>query len=120
MAAKFFILALFFLSLGGLIILYARKLALHFQYLRVKDGRKAGELSDFFYRHFTDKKDPERWKNAWMIYPLLFPVDLEDEKGDRLVIKKKIKQANVLVYVVLIVALRDVVYAAKAFPEGLF
>ena len=121
MAAKIVLLFLFFVSVAALVGLYAYKLALHFQFLRLRDKRKPGEISDFFYRHFADKKDPERWKEAWMLYPLMFPVAIEEDDKDHIVqIKQRIKRMNVNIYIALIIAMLVVVYSAKAFPEGLF
>lgn len=121
MATKIILLFLFIVSIAALVVLYAYKLALHFQFLRLRDKRQVGELSDFFYRHFINKKDAERWKQAWMLYPLMFPVIMEeDDKQEVVQMKQRIKRMNVKIYMVLIVAMLVVVYAAKAFPEGLF
>ena len=122
MAAKIVLLFLFIVSVAALIVLYALKLALHFQFLRVRDRKDPGAVSDFFYRHFVHKKDDARWKEAWMLYPLMFPVtiDEEEDKAPVIAMKKKIKRMNVNIYSALIIAMLVVVYAAKAFPEGLF
>lgn len=120
MAAKVIILFLFIMSIATLVLVYAAKLAHHFRYLRAKDKKKPGSTLDFYYRNFVDKKDKERWKKAWMLFPLMFAIVLDDEHEELNTIKSQIKRLNMIIYVVLIVALLVGVYAAKAFPEGIF
>lgn len=119
MIAQVLIIFIFIISLAAIFALYAFKLAFHFMYLRVKDKKKAGTSSDFFYRDFKDKSDAERWKEAWMLFPLLFPIVLDDDKEELNTIKARIKRLNVAIYSVLIVALLDVFVAAQFFPEGI-
>jgi hypothetical protein len=119
MVAQIIVIFLFIISLAAIFILYAYKLALHFMYLRVKNKKKPGSTSDFFYRDFKDKKDSERWKEAWMLFPLLFPIALDDEIEELNAIKSRVKRLNVAIYSVLIVALIVVFYAAQFFPEGI-
>jgi len=119
MVAKIIVIFLFIISLSAIFILYAFKLAMHFMYLRVKDKKKAGSTSDFFYRDFKDKKDAARWKDAWMLFPLLFPIALDDEKEELNAIKSRIKRMNIAIYSVLMLALVVVFYAAQFFPEGI-
>ena len=119
MIAQLIIIFLFIISLAAIFILYAYKLALHFMYLRVQDKKKPGSVSDFFYRDFKDKKDGARWKEAWMLFPLLFPIALDDEKQELNEIKARIKRLNVAIYSALIVALIVIFYAAQFFPEGI-
>ncbi len=120
MALKITLLFLFILSIASLLVLYAFKMAIHFKFLRLKDRKKVGATSDFFYRAFNDKKDAERWKKAWMIFPLMFAVVLEEERTELNGLLKEIKKINFAIYSVLIVAMLVTVYAAKAFPEGIF
>ena len=120
MVTKAILVFLFIVSVSGIIFLYAVKLAYHFQYLRVKDKKNPGSTTDFFYRHFTDKKDGERWKEAWLKFPLLYPVVLDDERQELNDIKKGIKRINMAIYVALIVAFLVVFYTAKAFPQGIY
>ncbi len=119
MAAKIIIIFLFIVSLVAIVILYAYKLALHFMYLRLHDKKKPGSTTDFFYRVFTDKKDAQRWKEAWMLFPLMFPIVLDDEREELNAIKRQVKRLNVAIYAVLIVALLVVFTAAQFFPEGI-
>lgn len=121
MATKFIILFLFILSVLALLAAYGLKLAWHFRFLRAESKRPEGELTDFFTRTFLSKGDAERWKKAWLIYPLLFGVEEEEaDKPEILVIKRRIRKQNLIIYVVLIVAMLLTVYASKAFPQGIF
>lgn len=120
MAAQFIVLFLFSISIMAMLVLYSIKLAHHFKYLRVKDKKKNGQFSDFYYRNFIDKKDSQRWKDAWLLFPLMYGIEVDDESDALNAIKKQIKKVNLAIYGVLIVALLVTVYAAKAFPEGIF
>jgi len=119
MAAKIIIIFLFIISVAAILVLYAYKLAFHFMYTRLKDRKKAGSTADFFYRNFNDTKDSDRWKQAWMLFPLLFPVVFDDERLDLNDVKYKIKKLNMAIYAGLSLALIVVFYAAQAFPEGI-
>ena len=119
MVAQFIIIFLFILSVLAILVLYAIKLAYHFLYLRLKDKKRVGELGDFFLRNFINKGDNERWKNAFMLFPLLYSIALDEPTTALNEMKQRIKKINVFIYVVLIVALLVVVYASKAFPEGI-
>jgi hypothetical protein len=120
MAIKVIIIALFLVSVVGILALYAFKVAYHFQYVRLKNRKNQGVLSDFFSRNFSNKGDAQYWKEAFWIFPLLYAIVLDEPTEALNNIKRKIKRLNVAIYLVLMVALLIVVYAAKAFPEGIF
>lgn len=76
-------------------------------------------MGDFFLRNFINKGDNERWKKAFMLFPLLYSIVLDEPTIALNEMKQRVKKLNVVIYVVLIVALLVVVYASKAFPEGI-
>ncbi len=120
MAIKVIIIALFLVSVVGILALYAIKVAHHFQYLRLSNKKNPGAISDFFSRNFSNKGDAQYWKEAFWIFPLLYAIVLDEPTEAMNNLKRKIKRLNVAIYMVLMVALLIVVYAAKAFPEGIF
>jgi hypothetical protein len=120
MIAQFLVIFLFILSVGALFALYAIKIAQHFRFLRLKDGKKPGTIGDFFTRNFKDKKDAERWKQSFLMFPLLFAIVLDEPREELNVLKAQIKKLNVSIYAVLALAMLVVVYASKAFPQGVF
>ncbi len=119
MLAKFLIIFLFIISVSAILVLYAIKIAHHFRYQRLRDRKKPGTIGDFFSRNFIDKKDPERWKQAFLMFPLLYAIALDEPTEELNQIKRQIKNMNVTIYAVLAVAMLVVIYASKAFPEGI-
>lgn len=121
MLGRTLILFLFILAIIILLGLYLYKTSAHFRYLRIKAGKSPGSWADFIKRNFIFKNDDQRWKEAWLIFPLLFGVEVEDtDKPAEIDVKSVIRQANILIYLALIVAMILVVYASKAYPEGIF
>lgn len=120
MIAQFIVIFLFIVSVGAILALYAIKIAHHFRYLRLRDRKKPGSIGDFFSRNFNDKKDPERWKQSFLMFPLLYAIALDETTEELNAIKAQIKKLNVSIYAVLALAMLVVVYASKAFPEGVF
>jgi len=119
MALKVIIIFLFLISVMGILALYALKLSYHFIYLRGKSKKKIGVNTDFFSRNFINKEDAKFWKEAWLLYPLLYPIELDETLEELNMLKQKVKHLHIAIYVLLIIAMLTVVYAAKAFPEGI-
>lgn len=119
MALKLIIIFLFLVSVTGILVLYAVKVAYHFVFLRLRAKKKPGKASDFFSRNFINKEDAHYWKNAFLLFPLLYAIVLDEPTEALNDIKRKIKRLHIAIYAFLIVALLTVVYAAKAFPEGI-
>jgi hypothetical protein len=109
-----------FILTGGmllLLVLYGIKVGMHMQYLRLKDRKDPGSAWDFF--QFTEPGlAPYRSKALWM-FPLMFPVVLDETREELNHHKSRIKSINMAIYAVLMVLLLAAVYAAKAFPEGI-
>jgi hypothetical protein len=117
MGLQFFLL---FLLSGGLlllVVLYGIKMGTHMQYLRLKDRKDPGTAWDFF--QFTEPGLSAYRKSALWIFPLLFPVELDETREELNQQKQRIKNINIAIYAVLMVLLLAAVYAAKAFPEGI-
>ena len=56
-----------------------------------------------------------------MRYPLMFPVDMDESDSENIYrLKRQIKNVNIALYGVLMMMILLVVYAGKAYPEGLF
>lgn len=119
MALKVIIIFLFLVSVMGILALYAIKVSYHFVYLRLKAKKKPGATSDFFSRNFINKDDAKYWKESLMLFPLLYAILLDEPTEDLNEIKRKIKRIHIGIYILLMVALFTVVYAAKVFPEGI-
>lgn len=110
--ATIYMVCLMALTLG----VYSFKWALHFQYLRVKSKLKPGSWKDYYTRNYKNKKDKQLWREAIMLFPLLFPVPLTGvEKEDEYLLK--IKRTNLSLYFLLIVLLLSGLWFSKTPPE---
>lgn len=119
MALKVIIIFLFIVSVMGILALYALKISHHFVFLRLRAKKKPGTINDFFSRNFINKGDAQFWKDAFLLFPLLYAIVLDEPTEALNSIKRKIKRLHIAIYALLMVALLTVVYAAKAFPEGI-
>ncbi len=121
MLTKFVVLFLFVLGIIALIALYIIKVGTHLQLINVENGKEPGRVIDLFFFNFSDASAKADRTKALLRYPLLFPVEMEeDEPKEVLEIKQRIKKINIAVYAVLIVMFLLVTYSSKAYPEGLF
>ena len=120
MALKVIIIFLFVVSVMGILALYALKVSYHFVFLRLRAKKKPGTTSDFFSRNFINKDDAQYWKDAFLLFPLLYAIVFDEPTEALNDIKRKVKRLHIAIYALLMVALLTVVYAAKAFPEGVF
>ena len=103
---QFILTALFLLGV------YSYKWALHFQYLRVKNKKKAGSWKDFYTRNFSNKKDLEWWKESFMILPLLYPTIMTGKESEDFW-SSKIKRTNLALYFLLMILLLTGIYFSK-------
>ncbi|KAB2814884.1 hypothetical protein [Phaeocystidibacter luteus] len=121
MLTKFVVLFLFILGIIGLLAIYVVKVGIQLQLIRRENKKPEGRIIDLFLFDTSNQAERKmRWE-ALLRYPLLFPIVIEeDEKPEILALKRKIKRANIGLYLLLIGMLLLVTYTAKAFPEGLF
>lgn len=119
MALKIIIIFSFLISVVGILALYSVKISFHLVYLRLKAKQKPGTPGDFFSRNFINKNDAQFWKEAFLLFPLLYPIVLDEPTEALNDLKRKIKRIHIGIYTLLMVALLIVVYAAKVFPEGI-
>lgn len=120
MALQFILLFLFIVGIMGMIAFYILKVGYQLQLVRMKKKKPKGEILDIF-KNWKNPSDRELRMQALMMYPLLYPVEIEEnEKTESVAIKKIIKRLNITLYAILIVLLLVVVYAGKKYPEGLF
>ena len=102
----------FILTALLLLAVYSFKWSLHFQYLRVKNNKKAGSWIDFYKRNFNHENDQNWWKESFMIFPLLYPIVMTGKDKEDLWLAK-IKKTNLLMYFLLIVLLLSGIYFSK-------
>lgn len=85
------------------------------QYLQSKAKKKVEPLSSFLFFDWSDgNKRSLRWE-AFLLFPMLYPIVLDDEKEELLTLKQKIKRSHVGIYFGLIVFIVLSIYSEKVF-----
>ena len=100
--------------------LYALKVAIQYQYLRLKKGLKRTDLFEAWSMSLSKEDDKKRRSEAVMLFPMFFPIELDEQKEELLSIKKTIKKIHILIYFSIMAIMLIGVYASKAFPNGIF
>ena len=118
MALKFILLFVLTAGILCLLVLYGFKAGLHMQYLKLKARKDPGSPWDFFA--LGEPGLAAYRKEALLLFPLLFPVELNETREELNEQKRRIKNVNIALYLLLIILLLAAIYAAKAYPEGLF
>ncbi len=101
----------------GILFLYGRKAALQMQYLRLKKKQKALPLSAFYRFRFSDKKARQERLEAFLLFPLMYPVVMDDSKEELLALKKRIKAIHIVIYFILVVLIILGIYSEKVFAK---
>ncbi len=93
------------------------KSGLQLQYLNLKNRKPAGSVWDFLKFSFSDKKARQLRVQAFLLFPMLYTVLLDDDKEELNTIKKKVKRIHIGVYLMLIILIVLAIYSEKVFPE---
>lgn len=120
MLLKFVLVFLTLTAVAALPILFFVKAGLQLQYQNIKKKKPQGALTDFFNFDYKDASARSARIDAFLLFPIFFPIDLEEgteaEKG----IKRKIRSVHLVFYVLMIVLLLLATYFSKAYPNGFF
>lgn len=121
MLTQFLVLFLFLMGILALLTLYFIKVGLQLMLIRNESNQSEGRVLDFISFDFGNADERKLRMQAFLRYPLMFPVDIDDADSERIrVLKRQIKNVNIAIYGVLMLMILLVVYAGKAYPEGLF
>jgi hypothetical protein len=107
------------ISIIGILGIYALKIAYQYQYLRLKNGLKQNDLFEAWSISLKKEADKKRRNEAVMLFPLFFPIVLDDKKQEMNDIKRTIKKLHIFIYLFVIVIMLIGVYSNKAFPNGI-
>jgi hypothetical protein len=108
------------ISIVGLLVLFYIKAGLQLQYKNLEDQKELGEINSFFVFDWKNSSERSRRIDAFLLFPLFFPIDLHEKKGQDLAIREKLKKVHLSLYAVFIVLIFSASYASKVFPEGIF
>jgi hypothetical protein len=108
-------IAFFLFLLIGILALYAYKASIQLQYLRIQKGKKPGKRSDFFRFNTKDHKAREIRMKAFLLFPLMYAVVLDDEKDALRDIKRQVKSIHIFIYLILVVLIILSILSEKVF-----
>jgi hypothetical protein len=114
---KVLFIAIVLLLMAGIILLYGKKAALQLQYLRLKQNKKPGELLDFIRFNWTDSSARDERLKAFLLFPLMFSIELNETKPALLEIKKRVKRIHISIYMILVVLIILSIYSEKVFTD---
>lgn len=102
MLGQFFALFAFIVTVIVILAVYAFKVGLHLQLIQIEKKKKPGRVVDLFFFDFADAKARKERMDAFMRYPLMFPVVIEEDDKEAVVeLKNKIKRTNLSLYILL-------------------
>jgi hypothetical protein len=116
MASQIIFISLTVLLLLGVLLLFVVKSGLQLQYLNIKNRKKPGAVWDIIKFSFSDKKARQQRIDAFLLFPMLYPVVLDDSNAQMLSIKKRVKKIHIGIYFSLILLVVLAVYSEKVFP----
>jgi len=101
----------------GMLALFVRKSGLQLQYLQVQQKIQAGKIKDFLFFNLQDAQERALRLQAFLLFPMLYPVILDESKEELNEIKAKVKRTHVGIYLSLILFIILAVYSERVFPS---
>ena len=108
----FLVLALLLLIL----LLFTIKAGFQLQYLRLKSKKKEGKVWDILKFSGATAPDKKLRYEAFMLFPMLYPIVLDEKREELNNIKRRIKRIHIGIYVILIALIILAIYSEKLFP----
>lgn len=111
---------IYILIVGAIILfivgLFYLKMGLQMQYLQSKQKKELEPIGRFLFFKWSDEaKRALRWE-AFLLFPMLYPVVLDDKQEDLLAIKRQIKRSHIGIYIGIILFIILSIYSEKVFP----
>lgn len=104
------------LTLAAIIFMYLRKAGIQLMYLRKKKGKKPGRPADFLRFSFSNARERKaRWE-AFLMFPMLYPIALDDKDESLNNYKLKVKRLHIGIYMMLIFLVVLAIMSEKVFP----
>jgi hypothetical protein len=120
MLLKFILVFLTLVSVAALPVLFLIKAVLQLQYQNLKTRKPLGAITDFFVFDYKNAAARSARIDAFLLFPIFFPIDLEEGTDAEKRIKRQIRRVHLLFYVLMIVLLLLASYLSKAYPNGFF
>lgn len=110
---------LFVLLISGIILfilgLFYRKLALQMQYLQIQKKKPKEALKNFLFFDWSDAKARSLRTEAFLLFPMLYPIVLDDKNEELLDIKHRIKRHHIGIYFGIIFFIVLSIFSEKVF-----
>jgi hypothetical protein len=110
-------IVLVILNSAVMLSLFVRKSGLQLQYLRIEKRKAPGKITDFVSFNWQDADQRVMRMKAFLLFPMLYPVLIDEEEEDLNAIKGKVKRTHVAIYLSLILFIILAVYSEKVFPS---
>ncbi len=110
-------IVLVILNSVGLLALFVRKSGLQLQYLQAKQKLAVGKIKDFVFFNLQDAQERALRLEAFLLFPMLYPVLLDESEAKLNDIKAKVKRTHIGIYLSLILFIILAVYSEKVFPS---
>ncbi len=99
----------------AILVLFVVKAGMQLQYLRIKQKKKKGNISDFIQFDYTDSKERAlRWE-AFLLFPLMYAIVLDEDHEELNALKQAVKRIHIAIYILLIVLIIMGIYSEKVF-----
>lgn len=108
---------IFIILILGILGLFFIKAGLQLQFIRLQKKQKPGSLTDYFRFTFSDEKARQLRVDAFMMFPLLYPIVLDEKREELNEIKRKVKRIHIFIYLLLVVLMVLGIIADKVFPN---
>lgn len=120
MLLKFILVFLTLVSVAALPLLFLLKAGLQLQYQNLKNRIPVGAITDFFLFDYKNAPARSARVDAFLLFPIFFPIDLEEGTEAENAIKRRIRSVHLLFYVLMMLLLLLSTYFSKAYPNGFF
>lgn len=118
MTVQFLFILITVLLLLAVLLLLVMKSGSQLQYLNLKNRKPAGSVWDYLKFSFSDKKARQLRIQAFLLFPMLYPVVLDDKKEELNAIKRRVKRIHIGIYFMLIILIVLAIYSEKVFPAA--
>ncbi len=116
MLLKFIFIFLTTFLLFAILGLFVVKAGLQLQYLNLKKKKKKGQVYDILQFDWSNSQERQKRWEAFLLFPLLFAITLDDSKEELNQIKLKVKRIHIAIYIILMILVVLAIYSQKVFP----
>ena len=108
-------IAVFLAIVLAILGLFLYKAGKQLQYLRIRKKKKPGAVKDFWSFDFSDPKARQMRIEAFLLFPLLFAIAIDEDKQELNDIKQEVKRIHILIYLLIIVLIIMAILSEKVF-----